>query len=850
MPKGIYINTQIHTKAVKILSNTRKKTTKSTTQTGKRRGRPPKSAASTTRERPGVSESRRQLWAIILFGVSLILGVLTFLEGENVWAFLHKVFFGLFGLATYLIAPLTLLIAILLAFEKKIASIKSKIIQASTLVMLMSGAFHIFFDVDPIGNNFFEKIAYLFEIAVERQGGGVAGALFGWSLYALFGKVAAAIVIVIVIVIFLFITFGVTLSDIIDFCKNTVKKPVEQIEKAYQEHVEVREEQDGDDYDPEIDISLGPDYKRSKRTAKTMDEELSEPKAKSEKIKRAKQKLLGDEDVVEADTEVPSEDEEQAEPVQIKIDDLIGVPEEESSKEKENTVPSGDIADLDQTALYSTGVENRVYTYPPITLLKAPKITRQSDSEAEMQQNAEILMDTLSSFGVKTRLLGAVRGPAVTRYELQPSAGVRISKITQLSNDIALNLAATKVRIEAPIPNKAAVGIEVPNSVVSSVTLREILSSQKFKESQNNLEFALGKDIAGNIITTDLAKMPHLLIAGSTGSGKSVCTNSIIISMLYKSSPADVRFILIDPKMVEFNVYNGIPHLLVPVVTDPKKAAGALGWAVTEMENRYSLFAEHKVKELSSFNKLAEKSDDLAHMPQIVIMIDEFADLMMTAPGDVETYVCRLAQKGRAAGIHLVIATQRPSVNVITGTIKANINSRIALTVSSQIDSRTIIDSSGAEALLGRGDMLFKPYGSDRMLRVQGCFVSEKEINDVVSYIKENECAEYDQQVIEQIERNAVSDKGGSKDGGGYANEDGGDETDPLLRDAIECVIENGQASTSLLQRKLKVGYARAARLVDEMEERGIVSGYMGSKPREVLITHEQWVEMNMRESD
>ncbi len=443
MPKGIYIDTQIHTKAVKILSNTRKKTTKSTTTTGKRRGRPPKSAASSTRERPSVSESRRQLWAIILFGVSLILGVLTFLEGENLWAFLHKVFFGLFGLATYLIAPLALLIAILLAFEKKIASIKSKIIQASTLVLLLSGAFHIFFDINPVGDNFFEKLTYLFEIAVERQGGGIAGALFGWSLYALFGKVAAAIVIVIVIVIFLFITFGVTLSDIINFCKNSVKKPVEQIEKAFEEHIESREVQD-DGYEPDIDINLGPDAsKRSKRTVKTIDEEIDEPKTKSEKIKRAKQKLLGEDEITETVPDIPSESEAEEEPVQIKIDDLIGAPEEEGSKEKENTVPSGDIADLDQTALYSTGAENRVYTYPPITLLKAPKITRQSDSEAEMQQNAEILMDTLSSFGVKTRLLGAVRGPAVTRYELQPSAGVRISKITQLSNDIALNLAAT-----------------------------------------------------------------------------------------------------------------------------------------------------------------------------------------------------------------------------------------------------------------------------------------------------------------------------------------------------------------------------------------------------------------------
>ncbi len=838
-----HLHTKIHIKAVKNLANQRKN---SSSSAPKKRGRPPKSSTVQS-ERATVSNSKRQLWSIILFGISLILGVLTFLEGENLWAILHRGFFGLFGIATYLVAPLSLLIAILLAFEKQISSIKSKIIQALSLVFLLSGAFHIFFNIKPQGENFFVQLVNLFELGVAKEGGGLAGALFGWSLSSLFGNVAAAIVICIVIVIFLFITFGVTMADIIDFCKNSVKKPAQQLEKAYQEHIESRvaEKEIEDDYLPphttDIDINLGPDApKRRGRPVKTIDEEIDDESVS--KAKRAKQKLLGEDSM---DDIVPSQSGgEEAEPVQVKIDDLFEKDESanEEKSEKSNTI------DGEQTALYSTGVENRVYTYPPLTLLNAPKIQRQSDNESEMQANAEILMDTLSSFGVKTRLLGAARGPAVTRYELQPSAGVRISKITQLSNDIALNLAATKVRIEAPIPNKAAVGIEVPNSVVSPVTLREILSSPAFKSSQNDIEVALGKDIAGNIITTDLAKMPHLLIAGTTGSGKSVCTNSMIISLLYKYSPAEVRLILIDPKMVEFNVYNGIPHLLIPVVTDPKKAAGSLNWAVSEMEKRYQLFAEHSVKDISSFNALAEKSDTLTPLPKIVIVIDEFADLMMTAPGDVESAVCRIAQKARAAGMHLVIATQRPSVNVITGLIKANITSRIALTVSSQIDSRTIIDSSGAEALLGRGDMLLKLYGSDRMLRVQGCFVSEKEINDVVSYIKNNESAEYDQEVIDEIEKMAIKDKSQ----GVHDDISGSDssETDPLLRDAIECVIDNGKASTSLLQRKLKVGYARAAALIDEMEERGIVSGYMGSKPREVLISHEQWVEMNMRESE
>lgn len=811
-------------------------------KTSARRGRPTKAQAEAKRQ-SAIQSSRRQLWALVLFGASLILGVLTFLEGENFWSVLHRGFFGLFGIAAYLVAPLALIISVLLAFEQYIGSVKTKIFQALTLVMLMSGAFHIFFSVQPEGSNFFSRLINLFELGMERRGGGLCAALFGWSLVSLFGKVAASIVIVIVIIIFIFIVLGITVSDIVSFCKNTVKKPVEGLERAYQEHVEHREsEREGDDYSPDIDISLGPDVpKRTRRAPSTLTEEIDDPNAKTEKARRAKQKLLGADDI---DIAV-DDNEEQEQTPEVKIDDLF---ESETSTQEEKAKTEDKKDEDEQTTLYSTGAENRIYTYPPLTLLNAPKITRQSDSESEIQQNADVLMETLSSFGVKTRLLGAVRGPAVTRYELQPSAGVRISKITQLSNDIALNLAATKVRIEAPIPNKAAVGIEVPNTVVSSVTLREILSSQNFKSSKNDLEVALGKDIAGNIITTDLAKMPHLLIAGTTGSGKSVCTNSMIVSMLYKSSPAEVRLILIDPKMVEFNIYNGIPHLLIPVVTDPRKAAGALGWAVSEMENRYKLFAEHNVKDISSYNALAQNSDELTHMPKIVIVIDEFADLMMTAPGDVESAVCRLAQKARAAGMHLVIATQRPSVNVITGLIKANITSRIALTVSSQIDSRTIIDASGAEALLGRGDMLFKPYGSDRMLRVQGCFVSEKEIHDVVSYIKSNECAEYDQQVIDEIEKQAVRDKGQSSYDG---DDEGGDgRVDPMLTAAIECVIENSKASTSLLQRKLKVGYARAASLIDEMEERGIVSGYMGSKPREVLISHDQWVEMSMKESE
>ena len=452
------------------------------------------------------------------------------------------------------------------------------------------------------------------------------------------------------------------------------------------------------------------------------------------------------------------------------------------------------------------------------------------------------MVDTLKSFGVQTRVINVSRGPAVTRYELQPSAGVKISRITGLADDIALNLAAAGVRIEAPIPNKPAVGIEVPNKKIDVVTMREIIDCDKFYDAKSKLTVALGRDIAGNVTFADLGKMPHLLIAGSTGSGKSVCINSIIISLLYKAKPEEVRLLMIDPKVVELGVYNGIPHLLVPVVTDPRKAAGALGWAVTEMLKRYKLFADNSVRDLEGYNSIAKNSDELDPLPQIVIIIDELADLMMAAPNEVEDSICRLAQMARAAGMHLVIATQRPSVDVITGLIKANIPSRIAFAVSSQVDSRTILDGSGAEKLLGRGDMLFYPVGFPKPVRVQGCFVTEKEVEQVVSFVKNKDSADYDEKVIEEIEKQAVAEKGSKSggDGGGF------DDKDDMLSAAIECVIEAGQASTSYLQRRLKLGYARAARLIDEMEEMGIVGPFEGSKPRQVLMTRQQWLERNL----
>ena len=471
----------------------------------------------------------------------------------------------------------------------------------------------------------------------------------------------------------------------------------------------------------------------------------------------------------------------------------------------------------------------------------------------ELQVNGQLLVETLKSFGVQTKILDISRGPAVTRYELQPAAGVKISKITNLADDIAMNLAASGVRIEAPIPGKAAVGIEVPNKNVGVVRMRDLVESNRFCSAPSKLTVALGRDISGQVTVADLAKMPHLLIAGSTGSGKSVCINSLIISLLYKATPDEVRFLMVDPKVVELGIYNGIPHLLVPVVTDPRKAAGALGWAVTEMLNRYKMFADNNVRDLASFNRLIGDKEEyvrddgvtLKKMPQIVIIIDELADLMMAAPNEVEDSICRLAQMARAAGMHLVIATQRPSVDVITGIIKANIPSRIAFAVSSQIDSRTILDMGGAEKLLGRGDMLFAPMGSQKPLRVQGCYVDDREIESIVNFVKKSKPSEYDQSVIEGIEKNAVAEK--SK-----GDEDNTDakSTDPMMDEAIKCVVEAGQASTSLLQRRLRLGYARAGRLIDEMEQMGVVGPHEGSKPRQVLITYQQWLEMTMQKND
>ncbi|WP_443715516.1 DNA translocase FtsK, partial [Ruminococcus bromii] len=542
---------------------------------------------------------------------------------------------------------------------------------------------------------------------------------------------------------------------------------------------------------------------------------------------------------------------------------------------KDNSEEAGDeIAEQLDRAVRSDNSqsEEKKYQFPPIQLLKPKLNSDDGDAMEEMQNNAKKLIDTLTSFGVKASIVNICRGPSVTRYELQPAPGVKISKITNLSDDIALNLAANGVRIEAPIPGKAAVGIEVPNKVVSMVTMRELIDSDKFKNSKSKLTTVLGKDISGEIVVTDLAKMPHLLIAGTTGSGKSVCVNSILMSILYKATPDEVKLLLIDPKMVEFSKYKGIPHLLIPVVSDAKKAAGALAWAVNEMLQRYKIFSEYDCKDIDSYNSLIEKNMNYMEqnppvvneegeevqpvlevnglpvakekMSRVVIAIDELADLMMAAPSEVEDSICRLAQMARAAGMHLILATQRPTVNVITGLIKANVPSRISLKVSSNTDSRTILDTGGGEKLIGRGDMLFLPVGAPKPIRVQGCYASDEEIEGVTHYIKKAYSAQYNSEIEEKIKRIAAEEIAqGKKSGDSDSASDEGLDVDSKMEEAIKCVIEAGQASTSLLQRRLKVGYARAGRMIDDMEQMGVVGPHQGSKPRDVLMTYNEWLE-------
>ncbi len=784
-------------------------------------------------------QGRRQLLSVIWFAVAVFLLCVVFIPGQNVWLAIHNFIFGVFGVTAYFYPFLLGFVAVLFAMDKIGGSMNAKVIESGILVILVGAAVDIFTKHNA-ALTFWQHLTAAYKSGSHLKSGGFLGALVGQPLYLAFGKTGAAITAILLIFVFLMIITGTTLMSLFRTIARPVKSISEQAENAYQARLERESEEAQSGKQLKVIKGFNVDI-----PVDDIPEKRNIPKTSlDEKQRKVVSAYYGETAESEPESSAATEPEEETDDIKPEIETALKAAKNEAEAEK-RVIPTEKTAEPTKPAEFSvpekeTEPKAEGYSYPPLSLLNKSKATDTAALSAELDHTAGHLVDTLKSFGVETRIVDISRGPTVTRYELQPCAGVKISKITNLADDIALNLATAGVRIEAPIPNKAAVGIEVPNKASAVVGVRGILESPAFINAKSKLTVALGRDIGGNVVVTDIAKMPHGLIAGATGSGKSVCINSIIISLLYKATPDEVKLLMIDPKVVELGIYNGIPHLLVPVVTDPRKAAGALGWSVTEMERRYKMFADRGVRDLAGYNKFVENLGDpeVQKMPHIVIIIDELADLMMTAPNEVEDSINRIAAKARAAGMHLIIATQRPSVDVVTGVIKANIPTRIAFAVSSQIDSRTILDSAGAEKLLGRGDMLFSPVGSTKPNRIQGCFVSDEEVEAVVDYIKSDHTVDYDDDVMVEIERQAAIEK---KQKTGLPED--GPEGDPMLDEAIKVVVENGMASTSLLQRKLKLGYARAARIVDEMEQRGVVGPYEGSKPRKVLVSKEQLLE-------
>ena len=795
-------------------------------------------ASKKTNQKNSAKQQKSGIYAIILFAVSvLFLCVVLIPSGPEggLWGLMREVIFGVFGFCSFIIPLLFIYLTVISVMEKDFSRISLKIIDVVALAFLIAAAISVFSSNGKV--EFSDALAgaydtYRYEGSV--LGSGVIGSAIGFLFLTITGwsKAAAGAFIIILIFVFLMLLTGLTLAKFIKGMWTPVEKTKTFVEEKHEEFVEVRETRKAnskkiDDIDPSTDLT--PD--RNVNDIYTLDESekgIIPPKTGKGKKNNTSEDISADETVHQTPAAV--------------IDDILkrsNVSAEEKAKQKEAVRKSEE--EIAREIDNNSDMPKKAYVFPPISCLKKASGSDGVLNEAELKSNAEKLVETLKSFGVDTRIVGLSRGPSVTRYEIQPAPGVKISKITNLADDIALNLAASGVRIEAPIPNKSAVGIEVPNRTRAGVSLREIIDTDEFRNAESKLNIALGKDITGNIVYADLQKMPHLLVAGTTGSGKSICLNTMIISILYNASPDEVKLILVDPKQVEFTKYNGIPHLLVPVVSNPNKASGALAWAVTEMLKRYSKFAEKGVRDIAGYNSVCEPLGE-EKMPLVVIFIDEFSDLMMAAPTEVEDSVCRLAQMARAAGMHLVIATQRPSVDVITGVIKSNIPSRIALTVKSNVESRIMLDEGGAEKLLGKGDLLYNPISAVKPIRVQGAFVSDKEVEDVVNFIKKQGETSYDDEVIQEIERQAAAkDKKKAAD----AEQGGDSEADEMLPKAIEVVVEAQMASTTLLQRKLKLGYARAARIVDELEARNIVGPYEGSKPRKVLISKQQWLEMN-----
>ena len=798
------------------------------------------------------------VWAVL--GLLCLLAILPIDGVVLVW--LHRGVGALIGLGSYVL-PFALIALAGLLFAREKGPVRLRGACIALLPVLIGGIIHAFTCANEYDFSM-ETLTGLLRTGMEGGSGGLlSGGLYIVLEWAL-SSVGALLVMLILAIAALLGACRITPQALVEMFRPPEYEYEDEEERERYEappklpnvheaaaaHAQKREERRAARRKTDIDIPLdteppGEDKPGEDPEAYPHRRTGGKPMAPDEYLRSLNEETTGEQvSILDLVENKPEEEEAPAAPA----------PAKPKKAEK--------MSDHEQAALNSEMDESQkapipVYDYPPIDLLAQGKRTSAAGVENELRENSECLIDTLESFNIEAQIIGIVRGPSVTRFELSIPRGIKLSRITALSDDIALSLGAANVRI-APIPDKVAVGIEVPNKSVNTVYIRECIASPAFTNARSRLSFAVGKDITGKPVIGDITKMPHMLIAGTTGSGKSVCINSMLISILYKSTPEEVRLIMVDPKMVELGNYNGIPHLLIPVVTDPKKAAGALNWAVGEMERRYKLFADHQVRNLVGYNDLmrAEKAkaeqeeggtpEQYQVLPQIVIVIDELADLMMVAAKEVETSICRIAQKARAAGMHLVVATQRPSADVITGIMKANIPSRIAFAVASQIESRIILDTTGAEKLIGKGDMLYAPLGGGKPTRVQGCFISSEEIESVIAHIKKTSTAEYNEEILEHIERQAeqVDGKGGGSSG------DPGEDEDEMIEEAIDVIMECRQASTSMLQRRLKLGYSRAARIIDQIEERGIIGPFEGSKPRQILISREEWQEMKMRRHD
>ena len=835
-----------------------------------------------------------QFWSVILFATGILVLILAFIPGEKAWYWLHNALLGIFGVGVFLV-PVILGYTGILVGQSRSREASGRAVWGVLLTLFCSTFVQLFFGVMPTADplkagyeNFLAKLTELWTQGTDMRGGGVISGVIALPLTALFGEIGAKILIILLIIVLMMLltqrsiveVFKMLASPFVWLGKGVATMATRGLD-AYEDDEEYDDpsEQDGEpvqlplteeplpDDAPAMHFERGRTRKARKAAeGRQMDEvafmlDGRDLPAAAERYDNIDDFLLDvpisgaapePEEInrLEAQPQSGVEGYNMSEDEEADLARLVADAEKEPA-EGTNRLPwmlddpdgENRPAGAPDAGIYD---EEPVIPYvaPPLTLLKrADNSANDAEKSAELREKAGQLVETLASFGVSVRITGIRRGPSVTRYEIQPAAGVKISKITALADDIGLNMGGKSVRIEAPIPGKPAVGVEVPNNTKDMVSLREILESQEFQDSESRLTFAVGKDIDGNVILGDIAKMPHMIIAGTTGSGKSVCTNSIIMSILYHASPDEVRMVLIDPKVVEFQPYDGIPHLLIPVVTNPQKAAGALNWAVLEMEKRYALCAQYGVRDLRGYNAVADKNPELKRLPQILIIIDEFADLMMTAGKEVEASVVRIAQKARAAGIHLVIATQRPTVDVITGLIKSNVPSRIGMSVKSAQDSRIILDCSGAETLLGNGDLLFFPNGAREPRRVQGCFTSDGEVEAVTSFLKSNGASSYDEEIMDAVEQNAPQSKLEK------ADEDTGELTgdEALIVKAAELAVDAGQLSTTSLQRRLKLGYAKAARIVDELEERGIIGPSEGAKPRRVLMSPQELTEWKLR---